>query len=247
MKSKHLEYYNYVSGDVLNITDKSPVNFIDDIKLDYIKPHLPDNGIILDVGAGSGRLLTRIGLQNPNNYFLVGLDNLISSTYITQKNQHVHKLTGSSILGDALYIPIASNSVDFICSGGLLEHFKYDELIHVLSEMVRVLKLGGVFYSDIVPSKRSLCRPIIRNRAWGYESNISMKEWKSLLEQSGLTEISIFSGLVIPPDFYRFWIPAKRINYIYKCRNFIKSLDNTVISSILGFAYFVFAKKGGAV
>lgn len=238
------DWDNYQPGDVLDITRKSPADFIDEIKMDYIKPYLPQKGTILEVGAGSGRLLTRIGLEHKDTYRLIGVDYSPSSVEIIKANIDQHKLHGISVCGDVRALRIEENSIDMVCSGGLLEHFNISEINKVLCELARVLKPGGFFYADIVPRKRSLCRPIIRKDAGGYESNFTIDTWRLMLNHAGFLNIYIFSGLVLPPNFYNRWTSNHRINFMYKHKDFIKSLDNTLISNILGFAFFVFAKKG---
>ncbi|NOR48840.1 MAG: methyltransferase domain-containing protein [Methanosarcinaceae archaeon] len=234
------EWYNYTDGDVLDLDRKSPADFIDEIKMDYLRPYLPSNGVILEVGAGSGRLLTRIGLEN--NYTVIGIDQSQKSTKIIRTSQQKFNLNGASINGTAFQIPLKDNSIDVVCSGGLLEHFNRREIYIVLKEMNRVLKEDGFLYADIVPQKRSLCRPFIRKTAWGYENDYDNITWDYFLCRNGFKGI-IFRGLVLPPDFYGRWTGKKRIQFMYKHKDFIKSLDNTFLSNWLGFAYFVFAKK----
>src|SRR5207245_9380634 len=62
------------------------------------------------------------------------------------------------VRGDVLSVPLRSESVDAVASTGLLEHFA--DPVPVVREMVRILKPGGLFYSDIVPAKFSLFRSL---------------------------------------------------------------------------------------
>lgn len=236
------DWHDYTDGDVLNLDRHSPADFIDEIKMEYLRLDLPSSGVILEVGAGSGRLLTRIGLEHKDKYKIIGMD--LSKTSIKTISANITKfgLNGTSINGTIFNIPIKKDSVDMICSGGLLEHFHPNELFVVLSEMFRVLKPSGLFYADIVPCKRSLCRPIIRKHAWNYENSFDKDTWLYLIEKNGFV-CDIFSGLILPPDFYGRWAGQKRMEFMYKHKDFIKSLDNTFLSDWLGFAYFVFAKK----
>jgi ubiquinone/menaquinone biosynthesis C-methylase UbiE len=241
------DWDNYQLGDILDLSRQSPADFIDEIKMEYIRPYLPLEGTILEVGAGSGRLLTRIGLEHRDAYKLIGLDYAPSSVKIIKANMDAHNLNGESILGVVRDIQLPDNSVDMICSGGLLEHFDLDTINDVLKEMCRVLKPGGLFYADIVPKKMSLCRLIIREDAGGYENSFSMDVWSELLLKNQFYILEMFSGLIIPPNFYGKWTGQKRIKFMYKHKDFIKSLDNTFLSDLLGFAYFVFARKGGGI
>ena len=237
------DWGEYTSGDILDLNRKSPADFIDEIKMYYIRPHLPTSGTILEVGAGSGRLLTRIGLEHKDTYKVIGIDYSPSAVNIIRDNITKHGLNGVAFDCDIRNIQIKDNEVDVICSGGVLEHFTVGEAWSVLKEMYRVLKPGGIFYADIVPRKFSLCRPIIKEDIGGYETNISTKRWNELLTEVGFTNIEIFSALVLPPNFYGKWASEKRINFMYKHKKSFMELDNTIISDMLGFAYFVFAKK----
>jgi len=235
------DWYNYSNGDILDLNRKSPADFIDEIKMDYLRPYLPSKGVILEVGAGSGRLLTRIGLEN--NYTVIGIDKSQMATKIIRGSQQKFNLTNASICGTTFHIPLKDNSVSVICSGGLLEHFTIREIYTALKEMKRVLKNDGFLYADIVPQKRSLCRPVCLKKAWDYENSFDKKTWECFIHKSGFDYVDIFSGLILPPDFYGRWAGQKRIEFIFKHKDFIKSLDDTVLSDWLGFAYFVFATK----
>jgi len=238
------KWTGYTDGDILKLNHKSPADFIDEIKMDYIRPYLPLHGVILEVGSGSGRLLTRIGLEHKEDYIVVGMDNLPESNDIIRKSITKFELNGLSVRGDAFYLPLQDNSIDVVCSGGLLEHFNEPDVNMVINEMVRVLKSGGLFYADIIPYKRSLCRPLVRSVQWEYENDFNMKKWRDIFIKNRLMNIKMFNGLVLPPDFYGRWRSSGKMNFMYKHKDFIKSLDNTVLSSILGFAVFVFGTKG---
>jgi len=183
------DWDNYQPGDVLDITRKSPADFIDEIKMDYIRPYLPDKGTILEVGCGSGRLLTRIGLEHPKSYNVIGVDNSPFAVDITRANIKQHNLSGTVGLWDARALGLEDDQVDVVCSGGVLEHFRFIEVSTVLKEMYRVLKPGGILYADIVPKKRTLCRPVIREDVGGFESNFDMCFWTAELEMLKFKDI----------------------------------------------------------
>ena len=52
---------------------------------------------------------------------------------------------------DARILPFKNASFEVVLSGGLLEHFP--DPLPVLTEMVRILRPGGIFYADVVPSE----------------------------------------------------------------------------------------------
>ncbi|GEM_PF-6634530 len=222
---------------------KCPDNFIDDIKIEHIKNHLPEAGIIVEIGAGSGQLLTQIAIRHPE-YQPVGLDftNCVAGI---AKNFLDLNISGEGIRADAYHLPLKDNSVVMVMSGGLLEHFKSGtEINSIVREMVRVLKPNGIFYADIVPRKSSLCRPIIIKKDTCFENSIKKDEWKKIFEKNKLKDVKVFSGLVIPPNFYNWFKKGTpQLNLIYKVKQIILRFDDTIISDILGFEYFVFARK----
>lgn len=219
---------------------KSPENFIDDIKLNYLRPYLPKSGTIVEVGAGSGRLLTRIALEN-KNITPIGID--FESAKMVKDNIDKFNINGNSIRADAYHIPLKSNSADVVLSGGLLEHFNNKELEYIIAEMKRILKPNGLFYAEIVPNKKSLCRPIILTEVGGYESKLSMKSWEFILKCDGFKNVKVTSGIVIPPNFFCWFKSGILLEITYKFKYFAEHMDNTFISDILGFSYYVTAEK----
>jgi len=231
-----------LSNQLLDLVKHSPENFIDDLKMDYLSKYLPKEGIIVEVGAGSGRLISRIGFEN-KKYKLIGIDYETSASIIVKKNIEQFDLNGTSICADVFCIPIKSNSVDVVISGGLLEHFNEDEINPVIKEMVRILKPSGLFYSDIVPNKMSLCRPIILSHRGGYENSFSKTQWRKILSENKLRSVDIMSSCIIPPNFYCWFRSGLKLELMYKLQPYINNLDDTVLSDMFGFMYYVFAKK----
>lgn len=233
--------YSKISSDQTYKPDViSPENFVDDIKLNYIRKYLPESGIIVEIGAGSGRLLTRIGLEN-KNISIIGID--FESYKMVRDNIIKFNLNGTSIQADAFKIPLKSNSVEAVISGGFLEHFNEEELEKLLKEMKRILKPNGLFYAEIVPKKFSLCRPIILTEMGGYESTFDKKKWNEILKNSGYSDIKVVSGLVIPPNFYVWFRSGILLEITNKLKYIIKHMDNTIISDIFGFSYYLIAYK----
>lgn len=231
------------SEQSLDLDKQSPENLIDWLKMEQLRPYLPKEGIIVEVGAGSGRLLARIGIENKTNYQLIGIDYFDGSTKLIKENILKFNLNGTSICADAFHLPIKSNSVNAVVSGGLLEHFNEDEIENIILEMARILKPDGLFYADIVPEKSSLCRPVILTKHGGYENTFTKEQWNTILNHSGLVDIKIFSGLVIPPNFYGWYRSGLQLKFMYKLKSFLNKLDNTVWANMLGFTYYAFARK----
>src|SRR5438067_3231591 len=178
-------------------------NFIDETKVRHLRPLLPASGNAIEIGAGSGRLLIRLGRERP--YRLVALDYAPYAAGAVRENYRGAKVEGYSLFGDARALPFPSGSFDVVLSGGLLEHFR--EPAVVLVEMARVLRPGGLFYADIVPRKVSLYRWAERKRmerdehmAEGiYESALPKSAWARLVRDAGLRDVRIVSAGVYPP------------------------------------------------
>jgi SAM-dependent methyltransferase len=221
---------------------KDVFNFIDETKVEHLRPLLPASGTAVEVGAGSGRLLIRLGLERP--YKLIAVDYAPYAIRAVSENLKRAGLEGEAIMADAQKLPFEDGSVDVVLSGGLLEHFR--EPLPILREMARVLRPGGLFYADIVPRKVSLYRWAERRRmqhdehmAEGiYESALPKSAWARLVREAGLTGVRIVSAGVYPP--YTF-VGHERL--VWKYADFIRSLDGTLVADALGFFYMVTARK----
>src|SRR5437879_9262120 len=115
-------------------------NFIDETKVRHLRPLLPASGNAIEIGAGSGRLLIRLGRERP--YRLVALDYAPYAIRAVRENLRRASADGYSLFGDARALPLSSGSFDVVLSGGLLEHFR--DPAAVVAEMARILKPGGL-------------------------------------------------------------------------------------------------------
>src|SRR5688572_4098236 len=120
----------------------------------HLRALLPPDGICAEVGAGSGRLLIRVGMERP--YRLVALDYAPYAMRAVRENYARAGVPGHATFGDVRALPFVDGSLSVVLSGGLLEHFR--DPAPVIRELARVLRPGGLFYADIVPRKVSLYR-----------------------------------------------------------------------------------------
>lgn len=115
--------------------------------------YLPQGALILDLGAGRGRLLfdfaelgyRAIGLEN-NPALVARGNNMILEKGLDKELRFMH--------GDALNIPLADQCFDGMSDIGLLQHILPSDYSTYVSETARVLKQGGFFFL-IVLSKNS--------------------------------------------------------------------------------------------
>jgi len=217
-------------------------NFVDQTKVRHLRPLLPPDGIAAEVGAGSGRLLIRLGQERP--YHLVALDYAPYSIRAVRENYMRAGLRGSAAFGDVRALPFRDGALSLVLSGGLLEHFR--DPAPVINEMARVLRPGGLFYADIVPRKVSLYRWAERERmareehmaAGIFESDLPKVAWTQLVRDAGLRDVRIVAAGVYPPYTMR-----HHERLLWRYGGFLRALDGTPVADALGFFYMVTARK----
>jgi SAM-dependent methyltransferase len=217
-------------------------NFIDETKIRHLRPLLPPGGVALEIGAGSGRLLIRLGRERP--YRLVALDYAPYAIRAVRENLRRAGLPGQAVFADALALPLPDASADVVLSGGLLEHFR--DPAPVVREMTRVLRPGGLFYADIVPRKVSLYRWAERGRmaheehmAEGiFESDLLKRDWAAIARAAGLRDVRIVSAGVYPP----YTRPGFE-DLLWRYPRFFRALDGTPVADVLGFFFMLTGRR----
>jgi ubiquinone/menaquinone biosynthesis C-methylase UbiE len=109
-----------------------------------------DGFSVLDVGAGSGELLrtvARFARKRGKNACLTGLElNSRSAESILEESPAYPEIT--AVRGDALCLPFASSSFDFVISSLFAHHLTDSQITGALREMSRVAK-RGVYLIDL--------------------------------------------------------------------------------------------------
>jgi ubiquinone/menaquinone biosynthesis C-methylase UbiE len=101
---------------------------------------------VLEIGCGRGSLSCYFSDANYDCTLLDLSENVINiAKEIFSKNN----LNANFIVGDANNLNIENDSFDIIFSIGLLEHF--EDIVKPLSEQIRVLAKGGIWFGYIVP------------------------------------------------------------------------------------------------
>lgn len=238
------------------ISEKDIYHLIDEIKLEYLLQILPSSGKnikTIEVGCGSARLSCFLASMG---YSTTCLDYSESALEVAKENYQITGNKGEFILGSAEDIPFVDESFDIVLSTGLLEHFENPQI--VIDEMVRILKPGGIFYSDIVPKKFSSIRGHIvlikkikylnkEEKDAVYEKELNSEDIRNMLHLAKLVDINVFpAGVFLPIIPYKnslVNIEKLQCNFSYKVKPLIKRLDGTFIAEKLGFYYFASAKK----
>ncbi len=120
---------------------------------------IPDGGVGLDVGCGSGALTIAVAKRNPNAE-MVGCD-IWSGTYkavftkeLCESNAKAEGVTNARFEeGNAVHLPFADESFDAVTSNYVYHNIAGKNKQKLLLETLRVLKKGGVFAIHDIMSK----------------------------------------------------------------------------------------------
>lgn len=144
---------------------------------------------VLEVGCGRGITLLELARRGAH---VVGLDyssEAISICHEFRKRDLPPFTDAVFVQGDALRLPFAAESFDFVYSIGLIEHFEDPGLL--LREQYRVLRPGGTLLVQ-VPQKYTVYtiikKMMMRLGKWsygGWETQFSGRELSQLVEQAG--------------------------------------------------------------
>jgi SAM-dependent methyltransferase len=226
----------------LTIDQKDVWLLTDQIKLRYLMKKVPQGPIAaLEVGCGSAKLSVLLAEHGVRT---VGLDQSPYALRVAKNNFAYLNAAGHFVMGDVFDLPHPSGKFDLVFSTGLLEHFRDPRPI--ISEMVRVLRPGGLFFSDIVPLKFSLLRAGFYLR--GYHKQVKdefpygVEDITVWLKGCGLENVQVFSSGVVPSLVLLRRIPLIR-DLSFRLVNNWTTFDGTFISDWLGFFYLAFATK----
>lgn len=164
-----------------------------DIILNWLKP-LNRKSKVLDQGCGAGQYSIYI---NKMGFPVIGIDLSEKALKIAEKNKKRYKCNKLNFSKqDIRDTKFKDNQFDIIISAGIIEHFP--ETQQALKETSRILKKGG-FLLIHVPHKIgvfTLLKKIQQTLGiWkvGYEKSFTIKNFSSMLEESGfkIAEIKI--------------------------------------------------------
>lgn len=169
---------------------------------------------VLDIGCGVVPLCNYISLKG---HEVIALDPIKSDIDFLVENDmnRFHKSNVEYMHGYGEKLPFEDNSFDVVYSVSVMEHIASGNDLIVLSEMLRVLKVGGrlILTTDVMPnngmSYRKYTYPFTSNTLstifdfLGNYENIDEKEKKSLL--SSLDSLTW-------EQIHKFWIDSKKFD-----------------------------------
>jgi ubiquinone/menaquinone biosynthesis C-methylase UbiE len=150
--NEYRENYEKISDDHLTAEEKDGRNpfmdptlwdEIEDCTVQIIEKHVPTSSRVLDVGVGTGRLLTKLG----EGYSKYGVD--ISERYLNVAANKGIKVCMAFVED----LPYPSDFFDGVISTDVLEHVL--DLNSAVREMLRVVRPGGMLIVR-VPYRESL-------------------------------------------------------------------------------------------
>jgi SAM-dependent methyltransferase len=169
------------------------------------RKYIPEESLVLEVGFGSGRILTRIARER--NCRCVGVDvadGAFPSVSFFSQQQGV---TVDAMKGDGFSLPFKDNSFDVVYSEGVIEHFPIGLAADMVSEHARVCRQGGQVIVS-VPNKfaffHSLTKLLLGQRFLFYpENSLSTFELSRFVARAGMT-LAVRDGFAFGCQFYMF-------------------------------------------
>ena len=170
---------------------------------------ISDDSSILDVGVGTGQLFNRILSRNKKglNFGIDLSPGMISKAKLKFTAAKVKNLL---TIGNALYLPYKSESIDYLFSSYVLDLLPEEKFSIVLNEFNRVLKTGGTgllimmsmgekwynkawyLLARYFPSILTNCRPVELSRPLT-EAGFSIETKETVSQNTFPSEIIKFS------------------------------------------------------
>ena len=166
---------------------------------------------VLEIGCGRGSLSCYF---SDSGYDCTLLDLSESVLDVAKDIFDKNKLKAKFIVGDANNLEIPNNSFDVIYSIGLLEHF--DDVRTTISEQIRVLDTGGIWFGYIVPKYvdnvqkdyewindilkgyQQQHEDVDQHKESVYRSDLGSESYVPILEELGLKNIQVSGVYPLP-------------------------------------------------
>jgi ubiquinone/menaquinone biosynthesis C-methylase UbiE len=218
---------------------------------------------VLECGCGGAIISVQLSKRG---YETTMLDFSNEALRVAQNNFSKEGVKGNFILGNVENIPLENNTFDIVMSHGLLEHFR--DINPPISEKVRVLRPGGIFFADLVPKRFSVDTlgnifsffykfiyhifTLNFQKAWRdykalkpdyYENSFTIQDYKIAMENAGLVNVKIvgnrpFPALSLPPTLDGAYAKILK-NFMW----FWKRFDQSAPAAYIGAGWWAWGYK----
>jgi SAM-dependent methyltransferase len=239
----------------------NPQRLLDDVwhypyAYQTFRKYVPPGKRVLEIGFGSGRILTRLAAESNCDGVGVDVDDdaFRSLKFFAQRNG----ASVQGVKGSGFCLPFGDNSFDVVYSEGVIEHFPPKQSEEMIAEHVRVCRESGLVIIS-VPNRlalfHSLTKALLRERFLFYpERSYSILELSRMMRRAGLTILKR-DGFAFGCQFYMmkvFLIDEMRSALLERLSSrFLAALlktklyhfDHARLNSLLGFQIVAVGRK----
>ena len=218
--------------------------------------YIPPQSLALEIGFGSGRMITRIARDL--NCRCVGVDLDGSAFPCLSYFSRQAGIETEPIRGSGLCLPFKDNSFDAVYSEGVIEHFPLAQSHEMLAEHARVCRRGGVVVVS-VPNRFAVVHQVTKLlMGEGFlfypEASLSIFELCRLMASVGLKPVER-NGFAFGCQFYLFQTlfldqaSPKRLSkgalrlLSMLIRTGLYHFQNPVLNSLIGFQVLAVGHK----
>lgn len=207
---------------------------------DWCQPLLENSSpadSMIELGSGTGELSAILAIQGRIAHLL---DYSAKNIDFTKQLFQELALPGNFYVQDVLKgVPLATNSIDWVWSSGLLEHFSDEQITKILGEAYRVCRKGVM---SLVPNANAIFYRIGKFRMeqenrWPYGKETTKFTMKHFFKDVGLKNIIEYSFGI--DDSLRFWGSGKQ-----EIKGFFNSLSLEELNKLnQGYLLFTYGEK----
>lgn len=148
---------------------------VPDYRLQFLK-HVPINSAILEIGVGTGGLLTELATFSAK---IIGVDHSPAMLEEARRKLESSRVGNVELrLGEMTHLPLSDNSVDCVVANMVLHHAA--DPATVLAEIRRVLAPGGLLLlADLAHHDREIVREQLADQWLGFEQ-AELESWFAL-------------------------------------------------------------------
>lgn len=169
------------------------------------KKYIPPRSLALEVGFGSGRLMTRVARDLECRCIGVDPDDTAFASLAFFSRQH--NVSTDPVKGSGFCLPFKDNSFDVVYSEGVIEHFPIEQSQAMIAEHARVCRDGGIVVVS-VPNRfalfHTLTKLLLGKRFLFYpEASLSAFDLSQLMARAKLSTTKR-DGFAFGCQFYMF-------------------------------------------